>query len=142
MEISRREFAHAATCAICAIAAGVAPSVAFAADAPAATQGLTRKMLSQTDGPMDGYVTIIAEVTIEPGAVVARHTHPGIESGYLLEGTQTLPVQGRETLTLKAGDFWLIPAETPHAGGPPSTTKVKVLITYVVENGKPLASPA
>jgi len=43
---------------------------------------------------------------------------------------------------LKPGDFWLIPPETPHAGGPPSTTKVKVLITYVVEKGKPLASPA
>jgi len=142
MEISRREFAHAATCAICAIAAGVAPSVAFAADAPAATQGLTRKMLSQTDGPMDGYVTIIAEVTIEPGAVVARHTHPGIESGYVVEGGIDLPIEGQGTKSLKPGDGFQVPRDTPHAGGKNGDAKTKIVSTYVVEKGKPLASPA
>jgi quercetin dioxygenase-like cupin family protein len=109
---------------------------------PAATTGVTRKILSQLDGPVPGYVTLLVEASIEPGAVVARHTHPGIESGYLLEGSQTLPIQGRETLSLKPGDFWEIPPETPHAGGPASPEKVRVLITYVVEKGKPLASPA
>jgi len=106
------------------------------------TGGVTRKILSQLDGPAPGYVTLLVEAEIEPGVVVGRHTHPGIESGYLLEGTVTLPIQGRETLNGKPGDFWEIPPETPHAGGPASSTKVKVLITYVVEKGKPLASPA
>ena len=35
-----------------------------------------------------------------------------------------------------------IPSETPHAGGKPGDAKSVILITYVVEKGKPLASPA
>jgi quercetin dioxygenase-like cupin family protein len=143
MEISRRDFAHVATCAICA-AAGLIPGVALAADAPAgtATSGLTRKLLSQTDGPAAGYVTIIAEVTIEPGVVVGRHTHPGIESGYVVEGGLDLPIQGQSTRSLKPGDGFQVPAETPHAGGPNGAQKTKIVSTYVVEKGKPLATPA
>lgn len=137
--LTRREFAG---CAICA-AMGLVTADASAQSAPAATTpGVTRKILSQTDGPMPGYVTIIVEAEIEPGVKVARHTHPGIESGYVLEGNLTLPIQGRETLALKPGDAFQVPPETPHAGGPASATKVRVTSTYVVEKGKPLASPA
>jgi quercetin dioxygenase-like cupin family protein len=91
---------------------------------------------------MPGYVTIIAEVTIEPGVTVARHTHPGIESGYLVEGGIDLPVQGQPTRTLKPGDGFQVPPETPHAGGPNGDKKTMIVSTYVVEKGKPLASPA
>jgi quercetin dioxygenase-like cupin family protein len=87
-------------------------------------------------------VTLLVEATIEAGVPVARHTHPGIESAYVLEGGLELPVQGQPTRTIKAGDGFQIPPETPHAGGKPSDAKTRVLITYVVEKGKPLASPA
>jgi quercetin dioxygenase-like cupin family protein len=43
---------------------------------------------------------------------------------------------------LKPGDAFQIPAETPHAGGAAGTAKSRILITYVVQKGKPLASPA
>jgi hypothetical protein len=43
---------------------------------------------------------------------------------------------------LKAADAFQIPPETPHAGGKPGDAKTRVLITYVVEKGKPLASAA
>jgi hypothetical protein len=43
---------------------------------------------------------------------------------------------------IKAGDGFQIPPETPHAGGKPGDTKSRILITYVVDKGKPLASPA
>jgi quercetin dioxygenase-like cupin family protein len=140
--LTRRGFTGFASCAICAVTGFIATDASAQSVPPAATTGVTRKILSQTDGPMPGYVTLIVEAQVEPGVVVGRHTHPGIESGYLLEGTQTLPIQGQQTLSLKAGDFWQIPPETPHAGGPASDTKIRVLITYVVEKGKPLASPA
>ncbi len=91
---------------------------------------------------MPGYVTIIVEVEIEPGIPVGRHTHPGIESGYVIEGNIELPVQGQPTRMLKAGDGFQIPPYTPHAGGKPSDVKVRATSTYVVEKGKPLASPA
>jgi len=35
-----------------------------------------------------------------------------------------------------------VPAGTPHAGGKPGDTKVRLATTYVVENDKPLVSPA
>ena len=94
------------------------------------------------NGPAPGYVTLLVEATIEAGVKVARHTHPGIESSYVLEGGLELPIEGQPTRTIKAGDGFQIPAETPHAGGKPSDVKSKILITYVVEKGKPLASPA
>jgi len=104
--------------------------------------GVTRKILSQTDGPAAGYETVLVEATIEPGVKVGRHTHPGIESAYVMEGGFELPVQGQATRMLKAGDAFQIPPETPHAGGAAGTAKTRVLITYVVQKGKPLASPA
>ena len=108
----------------------------------ATTPGVTRKILSQTDGPAPGYVTLLVEAEIEAGVNVGRHTHPGIESAYVLEGGFELPIEGQPTRTLKPGDGFQIPPATPHAGGKPGTAKSKILITYVVEKGKPLASPA
>jgi quercetin dioxygenase-like cupin family protein len=136
--LTRRGFA---SCALCAITGFVATEAA-AQGAPPAAGGVTRKILSQTDGPAAGYETILVEATIEPGVVVGRHTHPGIESAYVLEGGFELPVQGQPTRALKPGDAFQIPPETPHAGGAAGTAKTRVLITYVVQKGKPLASPA
>jgi quercetin dioxygenase-like cupin family protein len=106
------------------------------------TPGVTRKILAQTDGPAPGYVTINVEAEIEPGVTIARHKHPGIESGYVLEGGLDLPVEGQPTRTLKVGDGFQVPPETPHAGGKNGDQKTRIAITYVVEKGKPLASPA
>jgi quercetin dioxygenase-like cupin family protein len=141
--LTRREFTGFVSCAICAVASELIASEAAAQGAqPAATPGVTRKILSQTDGPAPGYVTLLVEATIEAGVTVGRHTHPGIESAYVLEGGFELPVQGKQTVTLKAGDGFQIPPETPHAGGKPGDAKSRILITYVVEKGKPLATPA
>jgi len=84
--LTRRGFAGFASCAICGITEFIATEASAQGAPVAVTPGLTRKILAQMDGPMPGYVTVNAEVEIEPGVFVARHTHPGIESGYLLEG--------------------------------------------------------
>jgi quercetin dioxygenase-like cupin family protein len=140
--LTRRGFAGFASCALCGLSEFVAAEASAQAAPPAATAGVTRKILSQTDGPMAGYVTMLVEATIEPGVAVGRHTHPGIESAFVLEGGFELPIQGQETRMLKVGDGFQIPPETPHAGGKPGDAKTRILITYVVEKGKPLASPA
>jgi len=141
--LTRRGFAGFASCAICAVTGFVASDASAAEGAsPPVTPGLTRKMLSQMDGPMPGYVTINQEVEIDAGVTIARHTHPGIESTYVMEGGFELPVQGQPTRMLKAGDGFQIPPETPHAGGKPGDKKTRIAITYVVEKGKPLVSPA
>lgn len=140
--LTRRGFTGVAGCAVCGLAEFVASGAAAQSAPPATTPGVTRKILSQMDGPAPGYVTLLVEAEIEPGVAAARHTHPGIESAYVLEGGFELPIEGQPTRTLKAGDGFQIPPVTPHAGGKPGTAKSRVLITYVVEKGKPLASPA
>ena len=141
--LTRRGFAGIATCWICATPVGFMATDASAQSAPPApTPGFKRKVLSQIEGPMAGYVTVIAEVEIDEGVMIARHTHPGIESGYVVEGDIDLPVEGRPTVSLKAGDGFQVPPNTPHAGVKNGPKMTKVVSTYVVEKGKPLASPA
>ena len=115
--LTRRGFSGVASCAICGISEFVATAASAQSAPPATTSGVTRKILSQMDGPASGYVTLLVEATIEAGTPVARHTHPGIESVYVLEGGFELPIQGQETRNMKAGDAFQIPPETPHAGG-------------------------
>jgi quercetin dioxygenase-like cupin family protein len=140
--LTRRKFAGVASCALCGITELIATQATAQNAAPAATGGVTRKILSQTEGPTPGYMTLLVEATIDAGTTVARHTHPGIESSFVMEGGFELPIQGQATRMLKAGDAFQIPPETPHAGGKPGDAKSTILITYIVEKGKPLASPA
>ena len=65
--------------------------------------GVKRTILSQMDGPMPGYVTINMEVEIDPGVTVGRHTHPGIESSYVLEGGFELPGVAEDGMSGKNG---------------------------------------
>ena len=130
--LTRRGFT---ACALCAVAGFVAVG------ADAQTSGLKRTIIKQTDGPMDGYVTIEVRVEIEAGAAIARHTHPGIESSYVVEGSTELAVDGQDARTYGAGEGWQVPTRVPHSGknGPATTV---LAATYVIEKGKPLASPA
>jgi quercetin dioxygenase-like cupin family protein len=140
--LTRRGFAGFASCALCGITEFIATEASAQGTPAAGTPGVTRKILSQTDGPTPGYTTILVEATIDAGVPVGRHTHPGVESAYVLEGGFELPIQGQATRTIKPGDGFQIPPDTPHAGGKPGSAKSVILITYVVEKGKPLASPA
>ena len=140
--LTRRGFAGLASCAICAVTGFAATEASAQGAPPAATGGVTRKILSQHDGPTPGYVTLLVEAEIEANVAVGRHTHPGIESAYVLEGGFELPIQGQPTRMLKPGDAIQIPPDTPHAGGKPGPAKTRIQITYVVLKDKPLASPA
>jgi quercetin dioxygenase-like cupin family protein len=140
--LTRRDFAGIASCALCAVTGFIATEASAQGTPPATTPGVTRKILSQTDGPVPGYVTIIVEAEIEAGVTIARHTHPGIESAYVVEGGLDLPIEGQPIRTLKPGDGFVVPPNTPHAGGKNGDQKTKIASTYVVEKGKPLASPA
>ena len=113
--LTRRGIAGFASCALCSLAGFAATDLSAAVGAPPST-GLKRRLLSQIDGPTPGYATIIFEIELEPAVIVIRHTHPGIESGYVIEGEFDLPIQGQPTRRLKAGDAYQVPAETPHAG--------------------------
>ena len=89
--LTRRGFSSFAVCAVCEISEFIATEASAQGTQPAATPGVTRKILSQMDGPAPGYVTLLVDATIEPGVMVARHTHPGIKSAYVLEGASNFP---------------------------------------------------
>lgn len=140
--LTRRGFTGFVSCAICAVGGFMVTEAAAQSAPPPGPTGVKRKTLSQIDGPAPGYVTIIMEVELDPGTAVGRHTHPGIESTYVLEGEIELPVQGQPTRVFKAGEGFQVPSETPHAGGKPSDKKTRLAVNYIVEKGKPLATPA
>ncbi len=75
------------------------------------------------------------------GGSSVRHTHPGEEFGYVLEGTATFELAGQPPLALKPGDSFFIPANTPHIAHNGGTTPLKLISTYIVETGKPLSTP-
>ncbi len=134
--ISRRMFG---SCALCAAMALLAEPVE--AQTAAATGGITRTIMGRADVPGTNYETVQVSATVEPGGLVARHTHPGIESTFFTEGEATLMVQGRPNALIKAGGGFEIPPETPHAVQN-SGSVLRIAATYVVEKGKPLSTPA
>ena len=124
------------------VLAAVATSVAGAAALYAQQPGFTHKMLQdQNVGVSDRHaVQVLAEFV--PGGAAGKHTHPGEELGYVLEGTLQLEVDGQPARTLKAGEVFFIPAGVVHDGRNVGSGPAKVLATYVVEKGKPVATPA
>lgn len=118
-------------------AAALVVSTALAADA----QSAKRTVLEQIDVPGSAYTTIVATTEIEPNGLVERHIHPGTEMTYVLEGGGDMFVEGKPVMHVKAGDHWEVAAGTPHylQNGPKPT---RLLVTYVLEKGKPLAIPA
>ena len=134
--------------AACIAAVAFVACVGSGADAqtapPAITQGasdIKRTILQKFDVPGSNYETIIALVEIVPNGVIGKHTHFGIDSGVLQSGDISLNAAGGSEQNVKAGDSWQIPPNTVHWGkaGP---NGAKIINTYVVEKGKPLATPA
>ncbi len=77
-------------------------------------------------------------VDIAPGVAFPKHTHPGEEIIYVLEGSLEYQVEGKPPVTLKRGDVLFIPAGTIHSAKNVGSGNGAELATYVVEKGKPL----
>jgi len=77
-------------------------------------------------------------VELDPGVTSPRHTHPGEEIIYVLEGSLEYEVEGKPPVTLKAGDVLFVPAGAIHAAKNVGSGNAAELATYVVEKGKPL----
>ena|SRR5215471_2938830 len=110
--------------------------------AQAQQAGLKRTDLQQHDLSAPGREAVQVRVDFAPGAVAARHMHPGEEIIYVLEGLLEYQVDGQPPKTLKAGDVLFIPAGTIHAAKNVGSGNAAELATYVVEKGKPLVVPA
>jgi quercetin dioxygenase-like cupin family protein len=102
---------------------------------------IKRTLLQRFDVPGSSYETVMGLADIAPNANIGRHTHPGIEGGYLIEGELVIMLEGQPPKTYKAGGSWQLPPGAVHdaKAGPGGA---KVIVSYVVEKGKPLATPA
>jgi quercetin dioxygenase-like cupin family protein len=103
--------------------------------------GIKRTLLQRTDIG-NNMEMILGLAEIAPGGSTGRHTHFGTESGYLIEGSASMEIEGETPKLLKAGDSYTIPANRIHDAKAVGDAPAKVLATYVVEKGKPLATPA
>jgi len=108
----------------------------------AQASGLTRTLVLKADVSVPGREAVVARVEVAPGAKAGRHTHPGDEISYVLEGEAQLLIDGQPARTVKAGESFVIPAGVVHDAHNTSSSPTKLIGVYVVEKGKPLASPA
>jgi quercetin dioxygenase-like cupin family protein len=100
-----------------------------------------RTMLQTVELSIAGREAVTAKAELPVGVSSGRHTHPGEEIGYVLEGTVSLEVDG-QTKTVKAGEAFAIPAGKVHNATNAGTAQATIVSTYIVEKGKPLATPA
>jgi quercetin dioxygenase-like cupin family protein len=108
----------------------------------AQSSGIQRTIVKRADVSVVGREAVVARVELAPGITAGRHTHPGDEISYVLEGEGELLIDGEAPLKVRAGDAFIIPAGVIHdarnSGGQP----MKLIGVYVVEKGKPLTTPA
>jgi len=104
--------------------------------------GLWRTDLQRQDLSVQGREMVQARVDIGPEAPLVKHTHPGEEIIYILEGSLEYQVEGQPTRTFHAGEALTVPAGVVHAVRNVGSGNAAELATYVVEKGKPLLTLA
>jgi quercetin dioxygenase-like cupin family protein len=111
---------------------------AVAAQAPAPFK---RTVLQQGDLSAPGREAVMALAEIQPAAAAGRHTHPGEEIAYVLAGPVVIEIDGKPAKTYQTGEVFMIPPSTVHNAKNTGTAAVKIVSTYVIEKGKPVATP-
>lgn len=104
--------------------------------------GLTRTVVGKGDVSVPGREAVVAKVEIAAGGIAGWHTHPGDEISYVSEGEVTVMVAGQPDRKVAAGQSFVIPAGTVHNARNETAAPSRLVGVYVVDKGKPLASPA
>jgi quercetin dioxygenase-like cupin family protein len=100
--------------------------------------GITRTDLQRYDLSVPGRQAIQVLVEFAPRVEFPRHSHPGEELVYMVEGELEYQLDGKPPVTLKAGEVLFIPSGVIHAVKNVGRGKGSELATYIVEKGKPL----
>ena len=115
----------------------------ISANAGAQTPSVTSKILLQT--PLGDDPTKVIEmrlVEFPPGSELIRHTHPGDELAFVLQGTLEILAEGREPRRVSTGDTFHNPRGFIHGARNAGDTPVRLAITFIVDKGKPVVQPA
>jgi len=101
---------------------------------------LARREVQRAPLSIAGREMVQVETLIPAGVESGWHVHPGEEVGYIVEGQVEMRVQGRATVVLRPGEGFLIPPRTPHNARDLGPATGKMLSTYIVETGQPIAT--
>jgi quercetin dioxygenase-like cupin family protein len=124
----------AASFAACAL---FVTATALADDPPK----VQRNIVLKEDIAVADHEGVMAKVDIPPGATEGKHTHPADAFIFVLEGAVEQEIEGKPTVTLKAGDVVHIPANTVHCATNKGSAPAKFAVVFVAEKGKPLTTP-
>lgn len=89
-----------------------------------APQGIWERIAARS---LHGEELTLSVVELDPGAVVAEHSHPNEQLGIVLHGSMDFRVAD-ERRELGPGGTWVIPAHTPHeaTAGPDGAVVIDV----------------
>ena len=121
-----------------ALAALIAASALALHAALAQQAGIGRTDLQRHDLSIPGREVVQVLVGFAPGVSFPRHSHPGEEIVYVVEGSLEYQLDGKPPVTLKAGEVLFIPDGAVHAVRNVGSGSASELATYIVEKGKPL----
>ncbi|MGO6666578.1 cupin domain-containing protein [Rhizobium ruizarguesonis] len=107
-----------------------------------AEQPLQRTDLLKSDIDVPGHEVVQVRVDFAPDVLAPSHTHPGEEIAFVIEGTLEYQLEGRQPVTLKAGQSLFIPTGVTHSAKNVGSGKASELATYIVRKGAPLVVPA
>lgn len=102
--------------------------------------GIKRTELQRHDISTPGREAVQVRIDFAAGTAFAKHTHPGEEVIYVLEGLLEYQVEDKAPVTLKAGEVLFIPAGVVHSAKNVGKGNGTELATYIVEKGKPLVA--
>lgn len=101
-------------------------------------KGIKRTDLQRHDLSISGRETVQARIDFDAHTAFGKHSHPGEEIIYVLEGVLEYQVEDQKTIVLKAGEVLFIPEGQVHSAKNNSNAKASELATYIVEKGKPI----
>ena len=105
---------------------------------PGQSAEIRRTELQRYDLETPGREVIQSRIDFARGTTFGKHTHPGEEIIYVIEGAFEYQVEGKPPIRLKAGEVLFIPARTIHSAKNIGNGNAAELATYIVEKGKPL----
>ena len=110
---------------------------------PAEVPGITPEVLVRTEVPgAPGKIAIVTRVTYQPGARNRKHYHTSQVIFYVLEGAMAVQDDGKDPVTLKAGDALLVKPGTVHTHWNASTTAKLIFTEFVlVDEGQKSTVP-
>lgn len=112
--------------------------IAFLVPNQIAAQGVKRIDLQKHDLSTPGKEMVQARIDFEAHSAFGKHSHPGEEVIYVVEGSLEYQIEGEKPVTLKAGEVLFIPAGVVHSAKNNTNAKASELATYIVEKGKPI----